>query len=106
MLENMYESAQSMYIGVQERNVNNMKLVRGYGNDFVDGKPLENDRVNTVYILDSNDLPFNRAELYHQFHDGELYLALQSRKSSCLFASPPPFPLTGRGSASNPVLSP
>lgn len=55
---------------VQERNVNGMKLVQGSGNEFLDGKPLEDDKINTVYILDSNDLPFHRAELYHQFHDG------------------------------------
>ena len=28
-----------------------MKLVEGEGNDFVGGKPLEGDRINTVYVL-------------------------------------------------------
>eukprot|EP00884_Botryococcus_braunii_P022626 jgi/Botrbrau1/9047/Bobra.0376s0023.1 len=55
---------------LQERNVNGMRLVQGSGNEFLDGKPVEDDKINTVYILDSNDLPFHRAELYHQFHDG------------------------------------
>ena len=34
------------------------------------GSPLEGDEFNTVWILDSNQLGFNRAEQYHQFHNG------------------------------------
>jgi hypothetical protein len=52
------------------KNVNNMKLVRGEGNRFVDGKATEDDAVNTVYIVDSDKLPFHQAEIYHQFHNG------------------------------------
>ncbi|BDA44563.1 probable peptide methionine sulfoxide reductase MsrA [Coccomyxa sp. Obi] len=55
---------------LQERNVHNMKLVEGEGNAFVDGKPLEDDKFNTVYVVDSEKLPFNLAEKYHQFHNG------------------------------------
>ncbi len=47
-----------------------MKLVSGSGNDFENGKPLEDDKINTIYVLDSDALPFHRAEVYHQFHDG------------------------------------
>lgn len=39
-------------------NKNNMKLVRGQGNEFVGGKPTEDDVLNTVYIVDSTALPF------------------------------------------------
>jgi hypothetical protein len=58
------------HCGGQERNVNGMKLVSGSGNDFENGKPLEDDKINTIYVLDSDALPFHRAEVYHQFHDG------------------------------------
>ena len=34
------------------------------------GAPAEGDEFNTVWILDSNQLGFNRAEQYHQFHNG------------------------------------
>ncbi len=39
-------------------NKYNMRLVAGRGNEFVGGKPTENDVLNTVYILDSAELPF------------------------------------------------
>lgn len=55
---------------LQERNVHNMKLVEGEGNAFQDGKALEGDKFNTVYVVDSEKLPFNLAEKYHQFHNG------------------------------------
>lgn len=42
----------------------------GRGNEFVKGKPTEDDVLNTVYILDSAELPFYQAEEYHQFHNG------------------------------------
>ena len=72
-------------------NVNGMILMRGQGNEFVGGRPTEDDRLNTVYIVDSSTLPFYpvrvrcdmplcgqpvlhgpffQAELYHQFHNG------------------------------------
>mmetsp|Transcript_19264 Transcript_19264/g.58164 ORF Transcript_19264/g.58164 Transcript_19264/m.58164 type:complete len:324 (-) Transcript_19264:298-1269(-) len=55
---------------LKERNVNNMDLREGDGNSPKDGDVNEPDRFNTVWILDSNKLPFYRAEDYHQFHDG------------------------------------
>ena len=56
---------------IEEENVNDMKLVRGSGNKMRGGKdPSEDDVFNSVWIYDSNDLPFYPAEVYHQFHDG------------------------------------
>ena len=52
------------------KNKNNMKLVKGSGNEFVFGKPTEDDAVNTVYIVDAATLPFHPAEVYHQYHNG------------------------------------
>ncbi|MEW5299903.1 MAG: hypothetical protein WDW38_002725 [Sanguina aurantia] len=43
-------------------NVNNMVLKAGKG--------TEEDVFNTVWVVDSNTLPFYRAENYHQFHSG------------------------------------
>lgn len=54
---------------LQERNKNKMELREGDGNSSPDGA-AEGDRFNTVWVLDSNQLPFHRAEAYHQFHDG------------------------------------
>ncbi|KAI7837662.1 hypothetical protein COHA_008524 [Chlorella ohadii] len=56
---------------LQEANVNGMKLLPGNGNTYdASGAPAEGDEFNTVWILDSNQLGFNRAEQYHQFHNG------------------------------------
>jgi peptide methionine sulfoxide reductase MsrA len=56
---------------VQEANVNNMKLVAGVGNSVKSrDKPTETDIINTVWVYDSDKLPFYPAEIYHQFHDG------------------------------------
>lgn len=55
---------------LQDRNVNNMELREGDGNSPKEGDSKENDRFNTVWVLDSDKLPFYRAEDYHQFHDG------------------------------------
>lgn len=41
----------------QERNVHKMNLVEGEGNAFVDGKPLEDDKFNTVHVLVSQPQP-------------------------------------------------
>jgi hypothetical protein len=54
---------------LQERNTFGMELRAGDGNSPKDGK-AEGDRFNTVWVLDSNSLPFHLAEKYHQFHDG------------------------------------
>ena len=59
-----------LYNVFASKNTNNMKLVRGTGNQFVDGKPTEDDAFNTVYVVDANTLPFHRAEVYHQYHNG------------------------------------
>jgi hypothetical protein len=32
--------------------------------------PRENDEINVVWVVDSEQLPFYRAEMYHQFHNG------------------------------------
>ncbi|KAL4418860.1 hypothetical protein ABPG77_002927 [Micractinium sp. CCAP 211/92] len=56
---------------LQEANVNGMRLLPGNGNEYdPSGRPTEGDEFNTVWILDSNQLPFNQAEVYHQFHNG------------------------------------
>ena len=56
---------------MESANANDMKLVRGEGNEFdARGKPTENDQINVVWIVDSEKLPFYPAEMYHQFHDG------------------------------------
>jgi len=55
---------------IEAANVHKMKLVAGQGNGFTAGKPTETDVVNSVWIYDSNALPFYQAEVYHQFHDG------------------------------------
>ena len=47
----------------QARNVHKMELVEGRGNEFVDGRAAEGDAINRVYVLDSNALPFNQAEV-------------------------------------------
>jgi hypothetical protein len=52
------------------KNTNNMKLVRGEGNAFINGRATEDDAVNTVYVVDAQQLPFHQAEMYHQFHNG------------------------------------
>lgn len=60
-----------MFQVIKEENVNNMDLRRGAGNEFTAlGAPTEGDMANTVWVLDSNVLPFYQAEVYHQFHDG------------------------------------
>lgn len=60
-----------LYRILEEENVNGMRLVAGAGGDFDGrGKALEDDEINTVWILDSTALPFNRAEKWHQFHSG------------------------------------
>lgn len=55
---------------LQDRNVNGMELREGDGNSPKEGDAKENDRFNTVWVLDADKLPFYRAEDYHQFHDG------------------------------------
>ncbi|CAG9467039.1 unnamed protein product [Pedinophyceae sp. YPF-701] len=47
---------------LQEENVNKMALLPGKGN--------EPDKINTVYIMDTDKFPFYRAEVYHQYHNG------------------------------------
>lgn len=59
-----------LYRAFAAKNVNSMKLVRGEGNTFVNGKATEDDAINTVYIVDAATLPFHRAEVYHQYHNG------------------------------------
>ena len=52
------------------QNKDNMKLVKGEGNTYKNGKPTEGDTFNTVYVVDSAQLPFHQAETYHQYHAG------------------------------------
>lgn len=55
---------------MQEHNRNGMELIASDGNDYHKGKAKDNDQINVVYIVDSDKLPFYRAEQYHQFHNG------------------------------------
>lgn len=55
---------------VQQENTIGMKLVEGQGNAYVGGKATEDDKINTVYVIDSNAFPFFQAEQYHQLHNG------------------------------------
>lgn len=56
---------------LEEENINKMELKQGQGGGFAaDGRPLENDELNTVWIYDSERLPFYQAEMYHQYHNG------------------------------------
>lgn len=49
---------------LEEENVNGMTLIEGKGTGD------EPDLVNTVYVVDSDALPFYAAESWHQYHDG------------------------------------
>ncbi|GAX81266.1 hypothetical protein CEUSTIGMA_g8698.t1 [Chlamydomonas eustigma] len=57
---------------LKDANVNGMDLKEGAGNEFqgLFGKPTEDDLMNVVWVVDSNQLPFFKAEQYHQFHNG------------------------------------
>jgi len=55
---------------IQKKNVNNMKMVKGSGNAVKGDSPSEDDVFNSIWIYDSDALPFYPAEVYHQFHDG------------------------------------
>ena len=50
--------------------MNKMQLVEGKGNVYQRGKPSEDDKINVVYVMDSESMSFNLAETYHQFHNG------------------------------------
>lgn len=51
------------HLFAQARNKHHMELVEGHGNEFVDGRAREGDAINRVYVLDSDELPFNQAEV-------------------------------------------
>eukprot|EP00983_Pelagomonas_calceolata_P070830 1150939-Pelagomonas_calceolata.AAC.2 len=53
-----------------EANVNGMELREGSGNVWNGNKPSEDDILNVVWVVDSKQLPFYRAEKYHQYHTG------------------------------------
>ncbi|GFR42666.1 hypothetical protein Agub_g3477 [Astrephomene gubernaculifera] len=55
---------------IQEENKYGMVLREGRGNDMERGRPTEDDVLNSVWVVDSDQLPFHRAERYHQFHHG------------------------------------
>jgi len=55
---------------LKEANVDGMELKEGKGNAWQDGKPTEDDLLNTVWVLDTSTLPFYPAEVYHQYHNG------------------------------------
>lgn len=60
-----------LFTVLQEENVNNMNLKEGSGNEYTGmGKAMEDDELNTVWIIDSDKFPFYQAEMYHQFHNG------------------------------------
>ena len=63
----------SEYMSIlREANVNGMDLREGKGNENkgLFGKPTEDDLLNVVWIVDSNERPFYQAEVYHQYHNG------------------------------------
>jgi hypothetical protein len=47
-----------------------MELREGSGNEFQGNKPGEDDILNVVWVVNSSQLPFYRAEKYHQYHTG------------------------------------
>ncbi|WIA37212.1 hypothetical protein OEZ86_014164 [Tetradesmus obliquus] len=55
---------------LQAANVNGMELREGKGNVYERGQAVEGDEINVVWVVDSDELPFYRAEVYHQFHNG------------------------------------
>ena len=59
-----------LYKVFASKNKDNMKLVPGKGNEFRNGRATEDDTFNTVYIVDTENLPFHQAEAYHQYHNG------------------------------------
>lgn len=64
------ESSHTMHIvwlyvtltSLQEENVNGMELRVGAGNEFQGtfGQPTEDDKLNVIWVVDSNNLPFYR----------------------------------------------
>jgi peptide methionine sulfoxide reductase MsrA len=62
--------ASPLFPVLQAANVHGMRLAAGAGGGpGPDGRPLEGDELNTVWVVDSSVLPFHPAEQYHQFHD-------------------------------------
>ncbi|KAF5843306.1 hypothetical protein DUNSADRAFT_108 [Dunaliella salina] len=55
---------------LKEANVYGMELREGSGNVWNGNKPSEDDILNVVWVVDSKQLPFYRAEKYHQYHTG------------------------------------
>lgn len=55
---------------LKEANTNGMVLKEGKGNEYVNGQASEGDLLNTVWVIDSSQLGFHKAEMYHQFHNG------------------------------------
>lgn len=57
---------------LREANVNGMDLREGKGNENkgIFGQPTEDDLLNVVWMVDSNERPFYQAEVYHQYHNG------------------------------------
>lgn len=49
--------------------MNKMELLQGSGNDIAE-PGREGDKLNKIFIVDSDNLPFHKAELYHQYHNG------------------------------------
>ncbi|GLI65936.1 hypothetical protein VaNZ11_009596 [Volvox africanus] len=55
---------------IQEENKYGMELREGRGNAMSWRGPTEDDILNTVWVVNSVQLPFYRAERFHQFHNG------------------------------------
>ena len=51
---------------LQEENVNGMELRVGAGNEFQGtfGQPTEDDKLNVIWVVDSNNLPFYRVGVW------------------------------------------
>eukprot|EP00192_Tetraselmis_astigmatica_P011835 CAMPEP_0117672884 /NCGR_PEP_ID=MMETSP0804-20121206/14162_1 /TAXON_ID=1074897 /ORGANISM="Tetraselmis astigmatica, Strain CCMP880" /LENGTH=403 /DNA_ID=CAMNT_0005481555 /DNA_START=64 /DNA_END=1276 /DNA_ORIENTATION=+ len=56
---------------IKEENINRMEMMPGKGNLFDrKGFASEDDVLNRIYVMDSNEFGFHPAEVYHQFHNG------------------------------------
>lgn len=60
----------SLPCGAALRNVVTLRGVMCCDALLQNGAPVEGDEINVVWVVDSEQLPFYRAEVYHQFHNG------------------------------------
>lgn len=65
----------------ESKNKNGMKLVPGEGAEFRNGRATETDAINTVFVVDSNALPFHQAEMCVPYPGA----ALPHRQCQCTY---------------------